>query len=108
MTPSEVSPPTLSTHEAMSALEQRLRRTSISPARFQPPLDDGSRDRRGDLSSGVPEIRPPFDESQFTEDYFRQYEGDIDSDEDWNSLNALSLGDDPRGQTSPFAGPGGR
>ena len=85
MTPSEISPPTLSAEDAISALGQRLRRTNISPARFQSPPDEGLSDRREDLPSN----RTSFDESRFTEDYFRRYEGDIDSDEDWNGLNAL-------------------
>lgn len=88
MTPSEIPPPSLTAEDTLSALGQRLRRTNISPARFQPPLYEGTGDRRADLPSGD-EMRISFDESRFTEDYFRRYEGDIDSDEDWNSLNAL-------------------
>ncbi|KAL5511883.1 hypothetical protein ACEPAH_5101 [Sanghuangporus vaninii] len=98
-----------------AALQSHLMHLDISPRRRSDNSPSGSgrlgaRSRTPQRVSPTHQAPPPqtlgfdftFDESKFTEDYFRAWEGDIDSDEDFADIvRPPDMDDDPE---SPVGG----
>lgn len=81
------------TEDAVSTLQQSLRRLDILSRSGS--SDRDSKSRRGARTRTESALRLPpqmpgfdfnFDESKYTDAYFRSWDGDIDTDEDFNDI----------------------